>query len=133
MSTFRDIYIIKWLLQNTERLGGNIIWQRKEHGMHFADFNDGKNRVRIEIGLAIRPPRVYVKFTSLGLGEVQAQEPLHALFSKKYESKDDEELANAIKRLLAVIADQHAQRLLKEIDNEEERKQAIYQRLLDGV
>lgn len=128
MSTFKDFYIVKWLLLNTER--GDIIWQQKESGTLFVDFNEGKNRVQVIVGTAIRPPRVYIKFTSSGLGEVYAQEPLRALFSRKYESGDDEEFAKVIKHLLVVATNQYAQKQIDEIKNEEERKQAIYQRLV---
>ncbi len=130
MSIFRDPYVVRWLLQNTE--SGNIIWQRKESGTFFIDFNEGKTRVQVMIGTAIRPPRVYVKFTSPGLGEVYAQEPFSAPFRRKYESEGDEEFAKNIKHLLEAASNQHAQRQLKEMENEEERKQAIYRRLLGG-
>ncbi len=130
MGIFRDTYIVRWLLQNTE--SGNIIWQRRDHGALFADLNEGNNCVRVAIGTSTRPPLTSIKFTSPGLGEVSAQEPLTALFRRKYESEDDEELAKVMKHLLAAAANQHARRQLKEMENEDERKQSIYHRLLGG-
>ncbi len=134
MSNFRDLYIIRWLLQNTEEPTGTITWQRRDYGMYFANFYEGKNRVHIEAGIinSLIGGRVDIKFTSPGLGEVHVQEPYPKLFSKKYESEDDGELAKTMRRLLATIGSQHAKREIREIENEEERRQAIFQRLISG-
>lgn len=123
---------MKWLLQNTDR--GSIQWQRQDYGMYFTDIGEGKNRVHIEIGTVssrYRPARVIVKFASPGLGEVCVQQLLQAVFSTKYESEDDEKFAQIMKQLQILVSNQHADRKEREKKNEDERKQAIYSRLLN--
>lgn len=136
MGTFHDLYIVKWLLQNTERSKG-IEWRRTEDGMYFTDLNKGPNGVRIYVGSVQGRPvsRIVIRFTSLGLGEVYIQEPSQKVFSfrKKYDSIDDEELAGSMTRLLAIVANQSIQRDLNDRKTEEERRQAIYNRLMGGV
>lgn len=137
MGTYKDLYIIKWLSQNSEEPNPAIVWQRNSHGMYFAYFNEASTRVRVDVGsIQARPcARIIAKFTSLGFGEIQITEPLQSLFPlrKKYASADEQELAEAMKRLLKIISNQHSQRELHDIDNEEERKQAIYHRLLGNT
>lgn len=132
MGNFRDLYIVRWLLQNTQSPSGSIVWQRRESGPYFAEFNKGSSYVQIIIGSTFRPALIDLKFTSPGLGEVHIQEPLKALFSLKYMSEDDEELAKAMRRLAAIVASQHAKKEMQEIENTEERKQKIFQRLISG-
>ncbi len=136
MGTFNDLYIVKWLLQNTERPKG-IEWRRKDSGMYFTDLNEGPNSVRVYVGsVQARPAaRIVIRLTSLGLGVVDIQEPFQKVFSfrKKYDSVNDEELAGNTARLLVVVASQHAQRELHDMKNEEERRQAIYRRLTGGI
>lgn len=134
MVTFRDLYIVRWLLQNTEEPNSSIVWQRGDSGMYIAQFHEGKHRVRVEVGRIFSPTggRNILKFSSPGFGQVQVQEPLTRIFSRRYESEDDAELARTIRRLLATASFWHAQKEEQDIENEEERKQAIYSRLTGG-
>ena len=50
----------------------------------------------------------------------------------KYDTPEDEELAETIKRLLGAVSRQHAQREIKDEETTEERKQAIFRRLIGG-
>ncbi len=131
MGNFKDPYIARWLLQNTE--SNNIVWQKNDSGVYFADIND---RVRVEIiNVPTRTgPQITIKFASSGLGEVCIFEPLRNILSfiKKYDTPDEEELAQLMKRLLSAVSRQHTARVLHEIDTEEERKQSIFCLLLDG-
>ena len=135
MSVFSDLYIIKLLLQNIENPDKTTVWQHAESGAYFANFKEGKNFIHIEIGSiqSMTGGRVVIKFMSPGLGEIQIQEPPRALFSRRYETEDDEEFAQNLKSLFALVADQYAQRQIKDRENEEERKQAIYYRLVSGI
>ena len=121
-----DLYVIRWLLQNTERQEHNIVWQQNINGIYFTNVNDGHNLVRVEIAAVSRPPRTIVRLFSNSLGEIQIQEPLTVPFRKKYESEDDEILAKTIKYLFTVVSNKHATSEL----NEDERRQAIYKRLI---
>ena len=136
MSAYHDLYTIKWLLQETEKPDTIIIWQRAEYGPYFTNFNEGSNRVRVEISsVQVRPyARVVAKLSSQGLGEVQVVEPMQKVFtlSKKCDTPEETELAETMKRLLMVIAKQHAARELHDMETEEERKQAIFRRLIGG-
>ena len=136
MSAYRDLYIIKWLLQNTDKPNQEIVWQRAEHGPYFADFNEGQNRVHVEISSVQARPyaRVVANLSSPGLGEVQVVEPMQKVFtlSRKCDTPEETELAETLKRLLGVIAKQHAGRELRDMETENERKQAIFHRLMGG-
>ena len=136
MTAYKDLYITKWLLQGIERPDAKVVYQRKERGMYFANFNEGGVQVKVEIGSVSGPPyaKVVIKLTSPGLGEVQIVEPTRNIFSltKKYDTPEDEELAEAIKRFLEAVAKQHATRELRDMETEAERKQAIFHRLLNG-
>ena len=136
MGIFHDLYIVKWLLQNTEKPKG-IEWQRNEYGMYFTNLNEGPNNVRVYVGSVQGRPvsKIVIRFISPGLGEIYIQEPYQKVFSfrKKYDSIDDEELAGNMTRLLAVVANQHIQRELHDMKTEEERRQAIYRRLMGGI
>lgn len=136
MGTFRDLYVVKWLLQNTEKPKG-IEWRRTESGMYFTDLNEGPNGVKVYVGSVQGRPaaRIVIRFTSPGLGEIYIWEPCEKVFSfrKKYDSVDDEELAGNMTRLLAVVVNQSAQRKLNEMKTEEERRQAIYNRLIGDI
>ena len=132
MISYHDLYIIKWLLQNTEKPNPEIIWQRPEYGPYFTYFNEGGDRVRVEISnVQARPyARTVAKFTSPGLGEVQIVEPMQSVFAlrKKYDTPEEAELAETMKRLLVVIMKQHSARELHDMETMEERKQAIFSR-----
>ena len=134
MSAYHDLFIIKWLLQETEKPDTVIIWQRAEYGPYFTNFNEGSNRVRVEISSVQARPyaRVVANLSSPGLGEVQVVEPIQKVFtiSKKCDTPEETELAETLKRLLIVIAKQHAARELHDMETAEERKQAIFSRLM---
>lgn len=134
MVSYHDLYIIRWLLQGTER--GDIIWQQDhECGPFFFDFNKDENHVRVEINIVLtRPPTgPTVRFKSPGLGEVQVVGPMRAFsLRKKYDTPEEGELAEAVKRLFAKVSRQHAERELHDREIEEERKQAIFHRLMGG-
>ena len=131
MITYRDLYIIQCLLQETEKSDTKVFWQRPERGSYWVNFNEDKSRVRVEVSMVqARPSRVVAKFSSPGLGEVQIVEPIKNVFSlmTKYDTPEAEELAETMKRLLTVIAKQHAARELHDMETENERKQAIFRR-----
>ena len=135
MITYRDLYIIQCLLQETEKSDTKVFWQRPERGSYWVNFNEDKSRVRVEVSMVqARPSRVVAKFSSPGLGEVQIVEPIKNIFSlmTKYDTPEDEELAETIKRLLGAVSRQHAQREIKDEETTEERKQAIFRRLIGG-
>lgn len=136
MGTFHDLYVVKWLLQNTERPRG-IEWKRNESGMYLTDLNEGPNSVRVSMGsVQARPAaRIVIRYTSPGLGIIDICEPFQKVFSfrKKYDSVDDEELAENMVRLLAVAVSQYAQRELDDMKNEEERKQLMYNRIMGRI
>lgn len=130
---------MKWLFENTKEPNCNIPWQRKESGGYFAILNEGMgHQVRIDItktkDLSTHKAIVVVKFLSLDKGEVFIQEPLQKVFSlrRKYDSEDDQELAETMNKLLATVASQLAQKTLHDMDTEEECKQVIFHRLLFG-
>ncbi|MDO8496268.1 MAG: hypothetical protein Q7S43_03195 [bacterium] len=127
---------MNWLLQNTERPKG-IQWQRREYGMYFTELNEGPSSVRVSLGSVQGRPasRIIIRFTSPGLGIIDICEPFQKVFSfrKKYDSIDDGELAGNMGRLLAIVANQSIQRELNEMKTEEERRQAIYNRLTGGI
>ena len=133
---WRDLYIVRWLLQNTDRAQGAINWDRRESGMYFTNLNDGEDRVHIEVGLvqAMSAQRVAIVFASHGLGEIQLQEPLRNIITigSKYPCEEDAELAETMLRLFAVISNQHAERKLKEYKDEDERRQGIFSRIIGG-
>ena len=126
-----DLYITNWILQNSDGPNPSVTWRQNNNGLYFTDVNEGRNCVHIEIIAVLRPPRTIMKLSSIGLGEVEIQEPLPLLFRKKYGSEEDEILAKTIKGLLIVVSNQHIQRQ-KKTANEDEGKQIIYQRLLFG-
>ncbi len=126
-------YVVRWLLQNTEGPDQSITWQRYEYGRYFADFHTGTDhQLRVAVGSTLRPPRIDIKFTSPGRSTGSIYEPLRALFSSKYESEDDAQLSKDMKRLIAVISDQHAKKQLWEMENEEECQQSMFRMLIDG-
>ena len=105
--------------------------------MYFTDLNEGPNSVRVSLGSVQGRPasRIVIRFTSPGLGVIDIQEPFQKVFSfrKKYDSIDDDELAGNMVLLLAIVANQSVQRELDDMKNEEERRQAIYNRLTGGI
>lgn len=136
MGNIKDLYIIKWLLQNSEEPRDNIDWERNEYGRYFTSFYEGKEKVKVSMSLVQARPmaRIVITLASPGLGEVSITEPLQSVFAlrRKYDSEDEKEVADTMRQLLNSVARRHAQKELKEIENEEERKQGIYQRLLFG-
>lgn len=135
MLHYRDLYIIKWLLQKIERQNTNIVYQYMGWGSYQFNFNKDKSRVRVKIGMVQGRPyaRVVVKFTSPGFGEVQVVEPIRNIFSltRQYATPEEAELAETLKRLLAVIVKQRAVREQHDIETEDQRKQKIFHRLLE--
>ncbi|MDP3763430.1 MAG: hypothetical protein Q8Q92_02110, partial [bacterium] len=123
MISYRDLYIIKWLLENTQESHCFITWYQGESGMYFADFGEGCGAVCVEIGnIPTRTGgRVFIKFSSPGLGEVHVLEPLQSVFSlrKKYDTPEETELANKMNSLLAIASQQHATREASEAENME--------------
>ncbi|MDP3696837.1 MAG: hypothetical protein Q8R55_02280 [Candidatus Taylorbacteria bacterium] len=136
MVSDKNLHVMKWLFENTKEPNCNIPWQRKESGGYSVLLNKGESLVRIDIArVQSRPVAVIVvKFSSPGKGEVCVQEPLQKVFSlrRRYDSEDDEELAQIMNNLLATIANQLARKTLRDMDTEEERRQEIYHRLLYG-
>lgn len=137
MAIRNNLLVMKWLFENTKEPNCNIPWQRKETGGYFAILYQGKP---YQVGVAIarvqsRPMAIIVvKFSSPGKGEVCVQEPSQKVFSlrRRYDSEDDQELAEIMNNLLATIASQLAQKTLHDMETEEERKQVIFHRLLFG-
>ena len=137
MGTFKDLYIVRWLLQNTERSNG-IKWQSREYdGMYRTEIGEGKTIVQIFVGIILCRPvsRIVVRFVSSEFGEVNIWEPSRRIipWGKKYDTDEENDLADALKRLMSVAGRQNAQQQLLDMENEEARKQKIYQRLFSGA
>ena len=134
MSTFTDLYVVRWLLQNTDR--GNIVWRKSTHGVYFVNFGEEKTGIHIEIEHVQSRPmaQIALRFSSSDSGEIQVVEPLQNIlpFTKKYDSDDERELAETMKHLLVVVADQLAKQQLKDMETENVRKQKIFSRLMSG-
>ncbi len=140
MTAYQDLYIIKWLLQNCEEPHSPIVWHQREprayFARYFAEFGEGDGKVCVEIGtIPTRTGgRVFTKFSSPGLGEVHVLEPIQSVFSlrRKFDTPEETELSDTMNRLLAVASSQHAARELRDMETTEERKQAIFRRLMGG-
>ena len=134
MGTFNDLYIVKWLLQNIQESYGHIMWHRGEDCKYFADFGEGSSVVCVKMGnISTRiGERIFIKFSSPGLGEVSVLAPIQSVFSlrKKYDTPEETELADTMNSLFTIASQQHATREQHKIDTAEERKQAIFHRLL---
>lgn len=137
MGNFKDLYIVKWLLQNTERSNG-IKWQSREYnGMYFTNIGEGRNIVQVFVGIIYCRPtsKIVVKFVSPEFGEVNIWEPSRRIipWGNKYDTDEENDLADALKRLMSVAGRQNAQQQLLDMENEEVRKQKIYERIFSGT
>ena len=135
MGTFHDLYIIKWLLQNIQESQGLVMWHRGEDCKYFADFGEESSVVCVKIGkipTSTGGGRMFTKLSSAGLGEVEILEPTQKVLSlkRKYDTPEETELAETMNCLLVVASHQYVAREQHQIDTAEDRKQAIFQRLL---
>lgn len=138
MAIFKDLYIIKWLIANTNLPNPKIRWQIKESGGYFALIGKRKDPIKIEIAkVQSRPlPRIIIKLSCVDLGEVTLQEPVQKVLSlrKAYDSQDDSDLAESMTELLITISRQLSQEDLNDSAAEEEkRKQKIFELCQEAI
>ena len=126
-----DIYILQYLVQNTEAASDPICWQEaRTGGAFFAEISG----VRVEIAEAHSSTGsvLYVTFAR-GPEQVQIVEPRPALFSRKYRDEDERRLAELLRMLTRLIARQCTRRRLHLIESADELKQQIFHRLVFGA
>ena len=123
---YQDLYVAKWLLQNTENQSSAIRWEGNGHGGYSTKFNEGG--LVVYVGLSVVPcrpvSRIVITFSSPGLGTISIEEPQINIFllTKKYNEPDQEELAKTMVRLLKAVMKQVSNRKLRDIERVDERK-----------
>lgn len=128
----QESQVVNWLIQNTIATSGFIEWEREDAGQYVASVV--RSDLQINLALKLLGSRtgskvaleLYIKKSS----KVAIIEP--SPFFRKYDSDDEKELAEALKQLYKTVAHQHANRELKQMDNEKECKQIIFKALLAG-
>jgi hypothetical protein len=131
----QDFYMVSWLIQNTEKSSGNIKWHPGESGSYIATLKNDDELVEIKISCpAFRTgARVVMEFSTEDLGRVYIEEPhMSVSFRRKFDSKEDEELADALNRLFSFIKREHLSRESQDLANKDERKKAIFRKILDS-
>ncbi len=134
-----DSYLIRFLIDRTR--ANDIIWSKGEIGPYTAKVNENtENQVNIELSQVrgqASPPLVFIKFVSLKLkksgkfDQTIIIEPVIKLFSRKYESESEEELAQLLKTLYSVAVTQIVTRKLKGQEDESITQQEIYRQILN--
>lgn len=136
MGNVRELYIVQLLSQSSEGLNAEVVWRRTGN-LFSANFNESGTKVVVEVGTVTSRPmsRVVINFTSDGLGKVSIYEPIpeFSLRGIKYGTSDEKELVDAMKGFLEIARSQCAQREKRDLETEEERKQAIFNRLISGA
>ncbi len=134
----QDLYIVNWLIKNTEKPNDNIKWQPHEQspGIHVATIKGATASIDLRIGSVSdrTGSRVIVELSSDDLGKVLIEEPhMSVSLRRKYDSDDDKALAEALRNLICSVRFQDTDRERQEIGNKEERKKAMFKRLLDTL
>lgn len=136
-----DIYIVEYLFQHTN--SGKIIWHKSERNssLFFASLNEGiENRIDLIISIVqgrVSIPQVYLKLLSLKLkqsgkfNQVDIIESSPRLFRRSYETQDEQDLAELLKKLYRVVVDQCTDRKLSGMKNEDQIRQEIYKQVLN--
>lgn len=124
-----DELIINRLAQSTSK--DELLWQENERGPIFTITNE----VRIE--MVILHGRVETRLCllfTLGIEKTDIIEPPSSgILKKKYDSKEDEELARAIRNLSKEISKQLERRRSLEELNGPEIKQRIFKQVFSGL
>jgi hypothetical protein len=131
----QDLYMVSWLIQNTEKPSGNIKWHPGESGTYVSTLKNDDEVVEIKIYCpAFRTgARVVMEFSTEDLGRVYIEEPhMSVSFRRKFDSMEDEELADVLNRLYSFIKHQHVDRESQDLANKVERKKAIFRKILDS-
>lgn len=131
----QDLYVIYWLILHTEKPDGDIKWRYHEgYWQYSAQIVRNSEPLELKIGSIISRvgSRLVLELSTEDMGRVYIEEPqMSVSFRKRYDSEDDKELAEALEGLYSIIRRQHADKEACDIENKEERKQAIFRKLLD--
>jgi hypothetical protein len=123
-----ELYVVEYLLQETEAATDAIVWREKEsegyaarlHGID-VELHSLSNRSgsRLCLSLACYPEKIEI------------EEPVRTgFFQSKYESEDGQRLAQLLKELAATVSRQCAKRMNRPPEAISRVREAIFRRLI---
>jgi len=124
--------MVNLIAENTEKLDSDIKWQYKEKsGQYTAKVAKNEEVIKLKIGRAMLRvgSLIFLKLSTKDEGIVCIIEPQKGVFNK-YDSEDEKKLAEAMKRLLGLASRQNSQRELRDSENEQARRQAIFRKII---
>jgi hypothetical protein len=126
-----DSYILHYLIQRTNDIVAPLRWREREQG----GWEARAEGVRLELELLHdRAGSRWLLILRLGEDRTELPEPLNrALFSRKYRSEEEREVAESLRSLAQAAQSQIAARRKTATSGKGIQKQSIYRRLLFGA